>query len=74
MDIVRHNWLVLGSESPNIFCFVLFGTIRHRETSGVFQKNLRAERLAGRPQHGHCLTQLMARLKFKESPIIFDFV
>jgi hypothetical protein len=27
-----HNCLVLGSESPNIFCFVLFGIIRLQET------------------------------------------
>jgi hypothetical protein len=27
-----HNWLVLGSKSPHIFCFVLFGLIRLQET------------------------------------------
>jgi hypothetical protein len=36
LDIPWHNWLVLGSESPNIFCYVLFGIIRLRET---FEKN-----------------------------------
>jgi hypothetical protein len=25
LHIPWHNWLVLGSESPNIFCFALFG-------------------------------------------------
>jgi uncharacterized protein Usg len=32
MDILWHNWIVLGSESPNIFCFVLFRIIRLQET------------------------------------------
>jgi hypothetical protein len=32
LDIPWHNWLVLSSESLNIFCFVLFGIIRLQET------------------------------------------
>jgi hypothetical protein len=32
MDLSWHNWLVLGFESLNIFCFVLFGTKRLQET------------------------------------------
>jgi hypothetical protein len=32
IDIPWHNWLVLGSESPNIFRLVLFGIIKLQET------------------------------------------
>jgi hypothetical protein len=66
MDIVRHNWLVLGSESPKMFRFVLFRTIIVRETSSDFQKNFRGEALTGSPKYGHFLTP-MARLGFRFS-------
>jgi hypothetical protein len=63
MDIPWHNWLVLGSESPNIFCFVLFGIIRLQET---FEKILSAGRSAGSSQYGYSLAQL-ARFGFRVS-------
>jgi hypothetical protein len=37
IDIPRHNWLVLGSESPNIFCSVLFGIIRLQDSYKNFE-------------------------------------
>jgi hypothetical protein len=32
MDILWHNWLFLGTESPNIFYLVLFEIMRLQET------------------------------------------
>jgi hypothetical protein len=63
MAIPWHNWLVLGSESPNIFCFVLFEIIGLQET---FDKKLVAGRSAGSPQYGYSLAQL-ARFGFRVS-------
>jgi hypothetical protein len=37
MDIPWHNWFVLDSESPNIYCLGLFGIIRLQET---FEKKI----------------------------------
>jgi hypothetical protein len=63
MDIPWHNWLVLGSESPNIFCFVLLEIIRLQET---YKNILRATRSSGSPQYGYSLAQL-ARFGFRVS-------
>jgi hypothetical protein len=40
LNISCHNWLVLGSEPPNILCFILFRIKRLRETTGDFRKKL----------------------------------
>jgi hypothetical protein len=53
----------LGSETPNFFCFVLFGIIKLQET---FEKKMRAGRSAGSPQSGYSLAQL-ARFGFRVS-------
>jgi vacuolar-type H+-ATPase subunit F/Vma7 len=41
MDIFSHNLLVLGSESPNIFGFALFGITILWETLEDLQKKIR---------------------------------
>jgi hypothetical protein len=47
-----------GSESANIFCFILFRIKRLQETTRDFKKNKRLGRLAGSPQYEHFLPQL----------------
>jgi hypothetical protein len=51
LDTPWHNWLVLGSESPNIICFVLFGILSLQETFN--NKKWRA----GSPQSLYSLAQ-----------------
>jgi hypothetical protein len=63
MDIPWHNRLVLGSVSPNIFCFVLFGIIRLQEP---FEKKFRIGRSAESPKYRYSLAQL-ARFGFRVS-------
>jgi hypothetical protein len=54
------NWFILGSESLNILCFILFTIKRLRETTGDFQKKIRElGGLTGSPQYEHFLAQLV---------------
>jgi hypothetical protein len=69
LDIPWHNWLVLGSESPNLFCIVLFGIRRLQE---VFEKKMRAGRSAGNPQYKYSCHNWLAL--GSESPNSFCFV
>jgi hypothetical protein len=63
MDIPWHNWIVLGSESPNIFCFVLFGIIRLQET---FEKKNEGLKINRKSSIYYSLGQL-ARFEFIDS-------
>jgi hypothetical protein len=55
MGVPWHNWLVLGPESPNIFCLVLFRTTKLQYT---YKNILRAGKSSGRPQYRHFPAQL----------------
>jgi hypothetical protein len=69
MDTPWHNWLFLGSESPNFFCFALLGIIWETFNNKKWR--------AGSPQSLYSLAQLTS-FGFRVSQhylfcIIWDF-